>query len=214
MTKTTTNAKNFAVALHLFFLPFLFLCATACSTVGRQPPGLTLMPESQAEDTIEKNTVNRRVYDGFQNTIQLDLTEHNSVVLSALLDQNARMYQWSSEQYSLERNKVEGEKSTKAEFFLSIFLPDRKNDDLNKKTTKWKIFLDINGRRVEGTASKLRSQFQEIQALYPHFNRWSTAYRLTFPVSTSDVDHQPCTVTLTGPVGSVQAEFTKAEVAK
>lgn len=188
-------------------LPLVFL-VTACATTYNNPH-LTLMSESQYYDVIDKNTQRERRYDGFHATLEASVTVHNSDVLAALLDQNARIFQWNSEQYQLERAKAEAEKGNKTEFFLSFFVPDKKYDDLHKKTTTWKVFMDMNGRRLEGRVTKLKNSYAELHALYPHFTRWNTGYRLTFPVATMDVDQQPCSITLTGPVGSVQLKFNR-----
>lgn len=189
----------------------LLLLATfwlGCSTV-RTNPGLTLMSEDQYQNTIDDNTVRKRVYDGFQNVMEVSLTIHNSNVLAALLDQNARLYQWNSEKYSLERSKVDATKSNQTDFFMSFFVPEKKYDNLHRKNTNWKVFLDVNGRRLEGKVTKYPGNYAEVKAYYDHYTRWSTAYKITFPLPTADVDMQPCTVTLTGPVGSVSLDFKK-----
>ncbi len=194
--------------LKATFISLLALWCTACATVYENPH-LQLMSENQIESTIEKNTVRRRIYDGFQNTMEVSITLHNSEVLQALLDMEARMFQWNSEQYNLEKSKLDSEKSTRTQYFLSFFVPEKNYDDLHKKSTSWKVFMDINGRRVEGKVSRNKKSYAELHALYPHYTKWNTAYNLSFGVPTADADAQPATVTLTGPVGSVQTVFQK-----
>lgn len=184
----------------------LFLLS-ACTTT-RTNPSMALMSEGDVESAIDRNTVRKRVYDGFQNIMEVSITAHNSAVLAALLDQNARLYQWNAENFSLEKNKVDATKSNQTDFFLSFFVPEKKYDDLHRKTSSWKVFLDINGRRLEGRVTKVKGNYAEIRALYPHFTRWNTAYLLSFGVPTADIDMQPSSVTITGPVGSVTAEFS------
>lgn len=187
----------------------LFALATsACSTVYENPH-LQLMSENEIHSIIDKNTVRKRMYDGFQNTMEVSITLHNSEVLRAILDMEARMFQWNPEHYNLEKSKIEADKNTKTDYFLSFFVPEKTYDDLAKKTTSWKIFMDINGRRVEGRVSKVKKSYAELRAVYPHYTKWNTPYKISFPIATADADNQPAVVTLTGPVGSVQTEFKK-----
>lgn len=184
------------------------LLGTACATTYENPH-LQLMTENQVHNVVDKNTVRKRMYDGFQNTMEVSITAHNSEVTQALLEMEARMFQWNVEQYNLEKSKREADKSSKTEYFLSFFVPEKSYDDLHKKKTSWKIFMDINGRRLEGRVSKVKKSYAELRALYPHFTKWNTPYTISFPVPTAEADSQPATVTLTGPVGSVQTEFKR-----
>lgn len=188
------------------FLPTLLLGGIGCSTTYENPQ-LTLMDESQVEDTIEKYSSSKKIYDGFQAIMDFGATLHNTPVRSALIDKSARIYQWNPEQYTSEKNKSEGEKTRQTEIFLSFFVPERKHDDMAKASTKWKIFLDVNGRRYEGKATKMKTILADVQAQYHYHTRWNTPYKLTFPVPTSEVDGNTASLTLTGPVGSAKVDF-------
>lgn len=195
-------------AIKASLLLLLGLGCSACATVYENPH-LQLMSENEVNSVVDKNTVRRRMYDGFQNTMEVSITPHNSEVLQALLDMEARMFQWTTEQYTLEKSKIEAEKNSKTDYFLSFFVPEKNYDDLNKKNTSWKVFMDINGRRLEGRVSKVKKSYAELHALYPHYTKWNTAYKISFPIPTAEADRQSSVVTLTGPVGSVQTEFKK-----
>jgi hypothetical protein len=189
---------------HILF-PLVLLLAS-CSTPANKTE-VSVKDDSEISSTIKQYTDNKKVYDGFQNTLEISATLQNSAVLGSLLDKNAKFYQWNQETYDREKAKIENEKVRQTEVFLSFFIPERKLDDLAKPTTKWKLFLDFNGRRLEGKVTKLKSPLQEIQALYPHHSRWQSAYKVSFPVPTNLLDANASTLTVTGPVGSAQVNF-------
>ena len=204
--------SNFRRWLDFFKTAFVLTAVTtvvaSCSTTHENPQ-LTLMDKSQSEQVVEKFTSDKKVYDGFQAVMDVAATLHNSEVRSALIDKNARIYQWNTDQYTAEKSKSESEKVRQTEIFLSFFVPERKHDDLARASTKWKIFLDVNGRRYEGKVARIKTILADVQAQYPYHTRWNTPYRLTFPVPTTDVDGQQAALTLTGPVGSVKLEFER-----
>lgn len=165
------------------------------------------MPEDQSQEVLEKYSRSKKMYDGFQATMDFGATLLNSPVRAAQTDKAARIYQWNPEQYAAEKNKSETEKQRQTEVFLSFFVPDRKQDDLAKTSTKWKIFLDVEGRRYEGKAAKIKTILADVQSQFPYHTRWNTPYKLTFPVATTDIDGKSVSLTLTGPVGSAKLEF-------
>lgn len=187
-------------------LGFVFVLASCAS----QPtnPQLTLMSESEFETAVESQTHNQKIYDGFVNTMDVTATLHTDNVVRALLDQGARIYQWDSTQYAKEKALVDSAHNTQTEFFLSFFVPERKWDDLHKTTTKWKIFLDVNGKRFEGKATRWKANLAEVQSFYPHHTRWGTPYKILFPVPTRDIQDAASRLTITGPVGVIQLDFT------
>lgn len=183
-----------------------------CATTPDNPHFKT-MPEDEIQGTIRDNTQNRKVYDGFMNNLDVSATLTNSSVAKALLDQGARIYQWDENTFANEKSKGESFRAAKTEIFLSFFVPDRKWDDLHKSTTKWKIFLDVGGRRFEGKAERWKTPLVEVSSFYPHHTRWGTPYKVSFDVPTRDVENLPSKLTLTGPVGVVTFEFA-ADTAK
>lgn len=179
---------------------------TACSTTHENPV-LPLKSEQDIRQSVDRFTETKRIYDGFQSVMEFSVTLHNSEVKDALLDHSARIYQWNADQYSGEKNKSEAEKTRFAEVFLSFFTPERKHDDLHRGETKWKIFLDVSGRRYEGKAKKMKTIMADVKSQYPRHTRWNTPYKIQFPLPTTDLDGREVRFTLTGPVGSSTVSF-------
>jgi hypothetical protein len=167
----------------------------------------SLGSESDYSDAVDAATQKKQVYDGLVNVMDVRATLLNTKVARLQVDQYARMYQWDEKNYSNEKSKTETNLSKQTDIFLSFFVPDRKHDDLAKSTSKWKIFLDVGGRRFDGTAKRIKTVFAEVKGLYPEHTRWSTPYLVTFPVPTSMAEAGSPKLTITGPIGSTTVNF-------
>lgn len=187
-------------------LILLGLISTSCIT--RPPhPTLSLRPETDYFDLVEKNTLKKQIYDGLYAVVETQATLLTSNLLDHQVDYLAQQFQWPQEQYKTEIDKSLDNRKKQTDIFLSFYVPERKHDDLAKTKTVWKIFLDNNGQRYEGRAAKISAIYGEIKALYPHHNRWSSPYKITFSVPIKNIEGSVSKLTMTGPIGSVQLEF-------
>jgi hypothetical protein len=180
---------------------------SSCVTPYQNPNLPTLIPESIYFSLTDKNTVNRKMYDGFNQTFEINATFLKTDLSRAQLDQRARIYQWNVDQYSKSKSELETSLSKETKIFFDFFVPERHQDDLNKIKTSWRIFLDAGGKRYEGKAEKFKTILADIQSLYPTHNRFFTPYMLTFPVPVSIIENGPSKLTITGPVGSTSIDF-------
>lgn len=192
-----------------------FLCIvsliilSSCASYEVTPSGRTQKTVSDYMTTVEKYTDRVRKYSGFHNTIDMEGTLLNSEVMKAQVEQAAYLYQWDDARVSEESTKRQGKMAEQTEFFISFYTPDRKNDSLFKKDSIWKIFLDVGGRRFEGTATKIKMEAIAIEGLYPYHNRFYTPYSVVFPVATNAVEKSPLELTVTGAVGSATLKFNQ-----
>lgn len=180
---------------------------SSCVTPYQNPNLPTLIPESQYNSTAEKYSVNKKVYDGLYQTMEISATLLNTPVATAQLDHKARIYQWTAEQYKSNQAELQSSLSKETKIFFDFFVPDRKHDDLHKPKTLWKIFLDAGGQRYEAKAERLKTIQADVQSLYPMHNRFFSPYILTFPVPVSKIENATSTLTITGPVGTSTVEF-------
>lgn len=190
------------------FASLFFLIVTACATTPPENARLSLTSDSDYYSAVENFTASKQVYDGFVNILDIRATLLNTKVARYQVDHYARLYQWDETNYQNEKSKTEGKLSKQTDLFISFFVPERKHDDLSKYNTRWKIFLDVGGRRFEGKAQRLKTIVAEVKSLYPDHTRWSTPYIVTFPVPTSQVEGSESKLVLTGPIGSASVEFS------
>ena len=170
-----------------------------------------LVPESDYYSMVEKCSSSQIVYDGLVNVLNASATLMSSNLTLAQIDHNARIFQYNDSQYANEKGTASSNMSKQTEIFLSFFVPDKKFDDLAKKNTHWKVFLDVAGQRYEPKIVKIKTQFAEVQSLYPSHTRWGTPYRLIFPVSTSVAESGNSVLTLTGPLASTTLKFVSGK---
>ena len=188
----------------------LMINMSSCVTPYQNPNLPTLIPESQYNSLTDQYSVNKKIYDGFAQTMEVSATLLNTAVSKAQLDQKARIYQWTSEQYNSHQSELQASLAKETKVFFDFFVPERRHDDLNKGKTLWRVFLDAGGKRYEGKAEKLKTIVADVQSLYPTHNRFFTPYIVTFPGPTSTIESGESKLTLTGPVGSTTIEFKAA----
>lgn len=156
---------------------------------------------------VERHTRKTNQYAGFYQTFQADVTLLTSEMRAASLRQRAHLLQWDQRKYAEERDRVMQEASAYTKAFIRFFAPDRDHDDLAKPKSIWKIYLDFNGSRLEGKARKMDEKLVEIQALYPHFDRFSTAYEVTFNIPVATVEAGSAKIVLTSSLGTAEFDF-------
>jgi hypothetical protein len=199
-----------SVIWQIFFgviATILMINMSSCVTPYQNPNLPTLIPESEYNSLTEKYTANKKVYDGFIQTMEVSATLLNTPVSRAQLDHKARIFQWSPEQYKSHQAELESSLSKETKVFFDFFVPERKHDDLHKPKTLWRVFLDAGGKRYEAKVERLKTILADVQSLYPTHNRFFTPYVMTFPVPVSSIENAESSLTITGPVGTTKVEF-------
>lgn len=190
------------------YLIALVLFLSACASQQKNPNDNLGDGPTTYLDIIEKNSDKIRRYSGFYNTLDIEATALTSKMAEAQLAHQANLYQWDEKKSADEKAKFETRLNKETEFFFSFFTPERKNDDLYKPNSMWKIFLDVDGKRFEGKVSKNKMQLAEIQVLYPYHNRFYSPYTLIFNVPMRSIEGKPMKLTFTGAVDSGTLDFT------
>ena len=192
--------KNFL----LLILPFIVL---SCVHRLPTPEGIKDISTSEYEDMIESKTKKTEVYDGLYNKLTVQTTRLDADMTENQVAYQAKLSQWNVEKYKEEKAKAIAKHSDSTEFFMSFYTPERKHDDLNTNRTSWKVYLEVSGQRYEGKITKIKQLYLDLETLYPHHNRWSTPYSVTFPVSTPATDGKPAKITVTGPLATTQLVY-------
>ncbi|MEK6554754.1 MAG: hypothetical protein AABZ31_05915 [Bdellovibrionota bacterium] len=156
---------------------------------------------------VEKNTKTAQKYEGFYNTLEVRSTFINSDVQAAILQKQSEILQWDSKTAQAAREKMFQENSNSTKFFVSFFVPTRRLNDLHKPNTIWKIYLEANGEKYEGKATKRTEPLEALQALFPAHSRWAIPYDVTFSVPLSAVDKSNVKLTFTSSVAQAELNF-------
>jgi hypothetical protein len=185
----------------------LMINMSSCVTPHQNPNIPSLISESEYTSLMEEYSSNKKIYDGFLQTMEISTTILNTPISRAQLDHKARIFQWTADQYATNKSELESSLSKETKIFFDFFTPERKHDDLHKASTLWRIFLDAGGQRYEGKVTKLKTIVADVQSLYPTHNRFFTPYVITFPVPVSKVENTKSSLTITGPVGTSTVDF-------
>lgn len=182
-------------------LSFVFF-AVACSTTPKSVDmiGVDSKPD-QLQSVIDQHTKFFRKYDGLYETFRAHATLLTAATQIAILDKRAAFLQWDTKQLSDEREKSRQEMATQTTVFLQFYAPDTDYNDLNRYNTIWHVYLDVDGHRFEAKIRKAHGKPIEFQAIYPNYDRFSTAYDLTFNISSSDVARRGAKLVLASTLG-------------
>lgn len=200
--------RHFQLGIAALFA--LGLSQTGCVSAYQNPNLPNLTPSSEYFSMVDDNTGLKKVYDGFNETMEMSATLMTTKLSHAQLDHKARMFQWTPEQYATNKAELETNLNSQTKIFLSFYVPERKQDDLHKPATLWKIFLDAGGKRYEGHAARMKTILADVQSLYPKHTRFSTPYMITFSVPVSRIENVDSKLTITGPVSSASVDFKAA----
>jgi hypothetical protein len=183
----------------------LALIGCAQTQVAQLSP-LESMPAKEYAALIAKNTGDANQYSGFNQTFQASVTIMTAEVQAAVLRQRAVFKGWDQRQYQAEHEKAVQDASAYSHFALRLFTSDKDYDDADKPKTIWKTYLEINGSRFEGTVKKMKDRAIELQTLFPHTDKFSTVYDVSFSVPMTTVEQGRAKFILTSGMGG--AEFT------
>ncbi len=177
--------------------------------------GCTTYPHSDGRNSyiqkIENHSAGDKQFAGLYHNFEFRSTILTHDISEAVHKRLDKFYEWNPAEEQEKRQERMQELQTKTKLWLSFFTPDRKNDNLANKVSIWKIYLEANGQRYEGHATKANKNFDEAQALFPYHSRWATAYYVDFPVPTAEVENSDLKLVITGPLGRREVEFSKVQ---
>lgn len=194
-------------SIYKMFFSVLILGFSSCATRLPVAEGIKNLSSSEYEEIVRSKTQKVEVYDGLYNQLTVSATRLDGDMTENSLAYSAKLMQWPLNKYNDEKSKAISKGTQSSDFFVSFYTPERRHNDLASSKSIWKIFMDVNGQRYEGKATKIKSQFSEIQAMYPEHNRWSVGYLVEFPIAAALTDRKPAVLTFTGPVTSTQLHF-------
>src|SRR3989344_4449784 len=128
----------------------------SCASPLKTQAGVPEVSISDYDRILESKTKKIEIYDGLYNMLTVQATWLDSQITEATLSHSARISQWNEALYKEERTKKINKNTDTTEFFVSIFTPEKKHSDLSKAKNLWKIFLEVNGQRYEGKATKVK----------------------------------------------------------
>lgn len=190
---------KFLKSLFVLITPVLMLIGCTSHPVRTE--------DASHADIIMRNTQSVDKYNGFYQTFRASLTMLTPEVLTSNLEVRSKFLNWPDSEYQQQRQKMLQETALESNFFLKFYTPETDYDDLANGNSMWRIYLEFNGHRFNGKVQKISKNLSELSTLYPFFDRFSTAYKVTFPVAMSDLMRFPCKITITSSLGHAELSF-------
>ena len=184
---------------NLFFM-FCSFITLACATETPSTPDDYI----KVIDTFSDGEVE---YVGAYNQFKYRATLMNNTIQNAIIDRKSSLYLWDDVKKQQELSSLQADNNTTTKVFLSFFTPARRDDNLSTPKTIWALYLETPQGRYTGVAKRVRTSPTELMTIYPHHNRFTTAYNVEFPVPLSSVEGQPLKLTITGPLGTKSIQF-------
>ncbi len=134
-------------------------------------------------DILSRWTKNKKVYEELETKLYIYATYKSWQWREAYIDEYAKRYMLDSSQREniLAREKEINERFN--EFFLSIYTPELKWNDFDKKGSIWSIYLeDDKGERISPLEIiRVDEDNPLVREFFPYMDLWSFGYIVKFP---------------------------------
>ena len=173
-----------AVLLSLLSAAFLFsACGTRVSTLYEKVLG----SPSYAK-TTKAHTRTKEVRDGLETRFILSATWLSPDWARSFSEEYSNIYYLDTERKERMIARWKGESERHVRFFVALFVPDEKGNDLEKPGTLWSLHLvradEKDFEPVYLQKSELRPE--EISRFFPYSGTWYRAYEVAFPLEGQD----------------------------
>ncbi|MGE5189945.1 MAG: hypothetical protein ACM3NF_07810 [Gemmatimonadota bacterium] len=135
------------------------------------------------EGTTEALTRTKEVHDGLDTRFIVSATWLSPRWVEAFTEEYARIYYLDAARKERVGAYWKGESEKYVRFFVALFTPDERLNDLDKRGTTWSLRLVGPGEKdyapVYLKATDLRPE--EVARFFPDVGTWSRAYEVAFP---------------------------------
>lgn len=133
--------------------------------------------------TTEKHTRTKEVHDGLQTRFILSATWLSAEWIRAFSEEYAGIYYLDTARTEKVISQWKAESDNNVRFFVALFVPDEKGNDLEKPGTTWSLRLvradEKDFAPVYVKKSGLRPE--EISRFFPYSGTWYRDYEVAFP---------------------------------
>ena len=162
----------------------LVLAATA---TGCGPRSVALyekvMGSPSYRQVTESATRTREVHDGLYTRFILSATWLSGPWVSAFAEEYSNIYYLDPERRERVISNWRGESERYVRFFVALYVPEEKGNDLEKQGTLWSLRL-VRADEVDFEPAYVRKSSlrpEEISRFFPYSGTWYRAYEVAFP---------------------------------
>jgi len=156
---------------------------------------------------LQKNTRAHKEYSGLHMTFQSHLVFLNSEIQVNQTKIKSQYKNWSENEAQKEMSQLNASLKQSSHFFLSFYSPNKKRNKLDQRASDWRIILKTKSSEFEGEISFEDKISNHTKVFYPHIELWGKPYKVSFPISTVELETSPFSVILMGPEGMATFKY-------
>ncbi len=161
-----------------------------------------------------------RIYEDLDTRMYVSATYMVPALRRAYVEEYGRRYLLGRELKEALLKKETEEARKENRFFLSVFTPFERWNDLDRPDSIWRLYLeDDRGRRLKPLSiRRVKEEDPVIREFYPSLDLWSFGYIVTFPASTEDGGPFPgkgakaITLIITGVLGKAELRWSIQDI--
>lgn len=135
------------------------------------------------DEVLNAWTAGAKVYEGIETRLIAIATYKAFSFRKAYIERYAESYQIDDDYKKslIERERVVAEDSN--EFFLSVYTPEERWNDLDSRDSVWRLFLedDAGKRLIPISVKRVEKGDPFIREFFPYVDPWSLVYTVRFP---------------------------------
>jgi hypothetical protein len=193
--------------------PALAAAATAllaCFAGVNQVSGPNPVPGVRQGDwSTVRNLATRRaqLYDRFSQRASATVTYLGVPERQAKVDQLAQWMGWTEQEKARQLKAELDEAARYDDFLLAFYTPERKANDLDLKTSIWRVALKLEGGDLVTHDATTLDVDATVANLYPYISPFDTVYRLRFNKVTPPLTGRTFVLELASALGKLQLTF-------
>jgi hypothetical protein len=133
--------------------------------------------------TTEAHTRTKEVHDGLDTRFILSATWLSPEWIRAFSEEYSNIYYLDAGRKEKVISRWKGESEAYVRFFVALFVPDERGNDLEKPGTLWSLRLVRADEKDFEPAYVRKSELrtEEISRFFPYSGTWYRAYEVAFP---------------------------------
>ena len=169
----------------------------AATSPGCGPRSVALyekvMGSPSYRQVTESATRTREVHDGLDTRFILSATWLSGPWVSAFAEEYSNIYYLDAARREQVISRWRGESETYVRFFVALYVPEERGNDLEKPGTLWSLRL-VRADEVDFEPAYIRKSSlrpEEISRFFPYSGTWYRTYEVAFPREAGELAASP-----------------------
>ncbi len=179
--------------LYRNFIPIVFILSFFLGASGCSIKSASHDADANYIKRLHDWTRSVKVLEGLSTRLYLSATYKTMDFRAAYVERYSAAYEVDEEARLKLLKKEEADAAMFDDFFVVAYTPRKEWNDLDKKDSMWRLFLqDSAGRRIEpASISKVSRVAPLVKEFFPHLDEWSIAYEVRFLKSAAEDGENP-----------------------